>query len=305
MSMLQDFPAETAVVRVKKKPAELEGFFSESSTLERRTTVVDADIRKFRTDFPGKAISVAGSVLTMLVAAAVSVAFVTSWRPTPADALSRTSTSVRASNIVLPGEPVRLPSASALLAATPVKTAQPLVEKRGPSTASNRQGAIVPSAPALVEPTASVAAVSAELPQMAPIETAPRRIVDVPAEPPQVNIAPARTIVVVDETPAIQDVIRRYESAYERLDAAAAKRIWPSLDERALAKAFAGLASQTISLQPCHVDVTSSSAVALCNGYATYVGRVGNKAGQIQRRTWRFQLLKLGESWQIGSVQSN
>ena len=183
---------------------------------------------------------------------------------------------------------------------------------------ADRKAAIAPSAALRVQSPVAAAPVPAELPQvaqmavaqMAPIvtdariETAPRRIVELPAEPPQVNIAPVRT-VLVDETSAIQTVIRRYESAYERLDAAAAKEIWPSLDERALASAFAGLASQTLTLQPCRVDVTSSSAVALCNGYATYVGRVGNKAGQIQRRTWRFQLRKSGESWQIGSVQSN
>jgi hypothetical protein len=115
----------------------------------------------------------------------------------------------------------------------------------------------------------------------------------------------AATVGIIDDRAAIQDVIRRYENAYERLDAAAAKQIWPSLDERALARAFAGLASQTLTLQPCRIDVGNSSAVASCPGSATYVGRVGSKSGQIQRRDWTFVLRKSTEGWQIGSVQSN
>ncbi len=299
--MLQDFPAETAVVRVKKKAPELVGFDPEPSKLARRATAVVGDLQKFRTELPGHAIHVAGSVFTMFVAAAIAVAFVASWRPSPADALSRTSSAVRSSNIALPAEPIPLPAAPITLA--------PRVDRKAAI-------AIATSVRPRVRPSVAARPGPVERPQVAELApvvavvkvdtapTAPRREIELPAEPPQVNIAPVRT-VLVDETSAIQNVIRRYESAYERLDAAAAKEIWPSLDERALANAFAGLSSQTLTLQPCRVDVTSSSAVALCSGYATYVGRVGNRAGQIQRRTWRFQLRKSGESWQIGSVQSN
>jgi hypothetical protein len=291
MSMLQDFPAEVAVARVKKKPAELEGFYSEPSKLERRAAAVVGDLRKFRTELPANASAMAGRVLTVLLAVAIAVVFVASWRPAPADALSRTAMFVRSNDIVLLAEPSPLPAAHVKA------TRSALVGKSRPSTRVDRKAALAPIAVRRSEPL-PIADAPVE------IETAPRRVVELPPEPPQANIAPVRS-VVFDETAAIQDVIHRYESAYEHLDAAAAKQIWPSLDERALAKAFAGLASQTISLQPCRVDVTSGSAIALCNGYATYIGRVGNKAGQIQRRTWRFQLLKSGDTWRIGSVQSN
>jgi hypothetical protein len=124
-----------------------------------------------------------------------------------------------------------------------------------------------------------------------------------PSERLAISVAGGGTSV--DDRAAIQDVIRRYETAYERLDASAAKQIWPSVDERALARAFAGLASQTLTLQPCRIDVNSSSAVASCPGSATYVARVGSKSGQIQRRDWTFVLRKANDGWQIGSVQSN
>jgi hypothetical protein len=308
--MLQDFPAEVAVARAKKKPAELEGFYSERPKLARQAAAVVADLQEFRSELPTNARAVAGPVLTMLAIAVMVVVFVASWRPAPVDALGRTATSVQ-SNIVLPAEPVALAALDA--PAAPAKT---VVEKPRLSARVDRKSAIATSAPRRMPSPVETEPAPAQLLQVplaaqmtpvvaaAKIETAPRRLIELPAEPPQVNTASVRT-VVFDETAAIQDVIRRYENAYERLDAAAAKQIWPSLDERALAKAFAGLASQTISLQPCRVDVTSASAIALCNGYATYIGRVGNKAGQIQRRTWRFQLLKSGDNWRIGSVQSN
>jgi hypothetical protein len=131
-----------------------------------------------------------------------------------------------------------------------------------------------------------------------------RRPIDSPSEPLEaapIAVAPRPT----DPTPAIRDVLHRYEAAYERLDASAAKDIWPTVDERALAKAFAGLASQTLRLEPCNIAVTGSSAVASCHGFATYVGRVGNKAGQVQRRDWTFELRKSTDNWQIRSVRSN
>jgi hypothetical protein len=125
----------------------------------------------------------------------------------------------------------------------------------------------------------------------------------VPSRP--TAVASSANIAIVNETAAIQDVIRRYEQAYENLDASAAKQIWPSLDERALARAFSGLAAQTLRMQPCEIDVASGSAIASCRGYATYVGRVGPKSGQTQQRDWKFYLRKSAEGWRIGSVQSN
>lgn len=143
--------------------------------------------------------------------------------------------------------------------------------------------------------------------QVGTLATAPvvaRRAIEAPAE--RMEVAPiAVQQMAADPTPAIRDVIRRYEAAYERLDASAAKEIWPSLDERALARAFSGLASQTLTLEPCNIDVTGSSAVASCHGFATYKGRVGNKMGQVQRRDWTFVLHKATDDWQIRSVRSN
>lgn len=109
--------------------------------------------------------------------------------------------------------------------------------------------------------------------------------------------------MIVDEEPAVRDVIREYEKAYEQLDAAAAKRVWPAVDERALARAFSGLKSQRLTFAPCDIDITDNGARASCRGYATYVRRVGNTIGQIQQGDWRFVLRKSNTSWQIDSVR--
>jgi hypothetical protein len=100
--------------------------------------------------------------------------------------------------------------------------------------------------------------------------------------------------------------LHRYEAAYDKLDAAAAKRIWPGVNERALARAFSGLSSQRLRLDPCSVEVTGDNAIASCRGLARYVGRVGGKAAQVQERTWTLQLRRIAnDNWQIGSVDIN
>ena len=97
--------------------------------------------------------------------------------------------------------------------------------------------------------------------------------------------------------------VTRYQSAYERLDAGAAKEIWPSVDEAALARAFENLESQNLSLSDCRFEVTGLRAQASCLGTARYVRRVGSKAPQQNARQWTFKLSKRASTWKIDSVQ--
>jgi hypothetical protein len=109
----------------------------------------------------------------------------------------------------------------------------------------------------------------------------------------------------IPDEPAIRGVLNRYQAAYERLDAQAAKQIWPTVNERALARAFSGLESQSMTFDQCRISVATNNALASCRGSASYVGRVGSKSGQRQNREWTFRLRKAGEGWQIDSVQLN
>lgn len=99
----------------------------------------------------------------------------------------------------------------------------------------------------------------------------------------------------------INDTLRRYAAAYDHLDARAAQTVWPSVDERALARAFQGLESQDITFNQCDVMVSQpqGSASAACLGSATYVPRIGNKDARTEQRRWTFQLQKVQDAWVI------
>jgi hypothetical protein len=100
---------------------------------------------------------------------------------------------------------------------------------------------------------------------------------------------------------AIRSVLSRYEAAYNRLDAAAAGAVRPSVDREALARAFEGLASQTVRLGTCDVKIAGSSAQAACNGMARWTPKIGGQT-QTATRQWRFDLKKTGADWIIASA---
>ena len=62
---------------------------------------------------------------------------------------------------------------------------------------------------------------------------------------------------------------------YSGLSVPAARAVWPSVDQRALARAFDGLASQRVALGKCDVVVTGASARATCSGSAEWTPKVG------------------------------
>jgi len=102
----------------------------------------------------------------------------------------------------------------------------------------------------------------------------------------------------------VADVLRRYARAYGALDANAARDVWPSVDQRALARAFESLRSQELSLQDCEIDVHGPTANASCRGQAQYVGKVGSGEPRIEPRTWRFELRREGEAWKIANAEA-
>ncbi len=106
-----------------------------------------------------------------------------------------------------------------------------------------------------------------------------------------------------DEEEEIGRTLQLYADAYERLDAAAARRVWPTVDERALARAFAGLQSQGISFERCETEVAGSEARAVCRGRARYVPKVGSREPLTASRQWTFRLRRAGDGWQIASAE--
>jgi hypothetical protein len=75
------------------------------------------------------------------------------------------------------------------------------------------------------------------------------------------------------------------------------------VDQRALARAFEGLASQRVALGTCEVGVNGSSARAICVGNATWTPKVGG-GRQTKSRTWTFDLRRGDATWQIVKVDT-
>jgi hypothetical protein len=96
----------------------------------------------------------------------------------------------------------------------------------------------------------------------------------------------------------VRAALSRYATAYNGLDASAARAVWPSVDHRALARAFEGLSSQNIVLGRCDIQVKNESAHADCTGSATWTPKVGGSAQSAARR-WRFDLRNAGSDWII------
>jgi hypothetical protein len=119
-----------------------------------------------------------------------------------------------------------------------------------------------------------------------------------PASTPPPDSSPAR-----DERVAIRAALNRYESAYNRLDVDAVRTVWPSLDQRALARAFDSLTAQRVALQSCNVDVSGSTARANCSGNASWTPKIGGGERSAARK-WTFDLSESNGAWRITHVQA-
>jgi len=124
-----------------------------------------------------------------------------------------------------------------------------------------------------------------------------------PAATPPVVSASIRTEPSGDQT-RVAAVLNQYARAYGQLDAGAAREVWPTVNERALARAFAGLASQDVAFDDCQIDVIGMKANASCRGKASYVGKIGSGEQRTEARTWRFELRRDGEAWKIENAEA-
>jgi hypothetical protein len=106
------------------------------------------------------------------------------------------------------------------------------------------------------------------------------------------------------EARAIENVLGRYRIALNTLDAGAASAVWPTVNEKTLAKAFERLESHDVSFDSCQIEIYSVLAEAACSGSARYVPAVGSRTPKDEARRWRFSLRKASGGWQIDSVEA-
>ena len=171
-----------------------------------------------------------------------------------------------------------------------------------PTSGQDALPTVIPETPAplVAPPPPAPPPVAAEMPRAgagAPLETlASSPAASAPVVP--VTEVPAAAPAPVAAEPRIRAVLSAYEAAFTSLDAGAARSVWPSVDERALSRAFDGLSSQSISLGGCAINVQGDTATARCTGNATWAPKVGGGARTAARR-WEFALEKTGAAWQI------
>jgi hypothetical protein len=118
--------------------------------------------------------------------------------------------------------------------------------------------------------------------------------------PPAVASPPA----LAPETRAVLLTLYRYQEAFSTLDSNAAHAVWPSVDVKALDRAFEQLEQQTFNLQGCNVTVAGTRADASCTGSATYARKVGNRAVREEPRQWHFSLQQRAGQWLIDRVEA-
>lgn len=155
-----------------------------------------------------------------------------------------------------------------------------------------------PPRPTNAMATAAATNPATEMAVSSPAAAAPARSSTAPPPSPAPAPSPAR-----DDRLAIRSALSRYESAYNRLDVDAVRSIWPSLDQRALARAFDNLTAQRVALQDCNVDVSGSTARANCSGNASWTPKVGGGERSASRK-WTFDLSESNGAWRITHVQA-
>ena len=102
-----------------------------------------------------------------------------------------------------------------------------------------------------------------------------------------------------DQTQIIRDVLDHYTRSFETMDPRATKAVYPSVDDRALQKAYRALDGQQVRLSSCGVSIDGPDANARCRGTATYHPKVGPRAVQLTDVEWMFNLARSDAGWQI------
>jgi hypothetical protein len=111
--------------------------------------------------------------------------------------------------------------------------------------------------------------------------------------------ASATRHVVEPDQQLVRSLLQQYATAFERLDVEATKAVWPTVDDKALRRAFDQLEAQHLTFQSCGITIEGSGANARCQGQASYRPRIGSHTLRMSPREWTFNLAKANDGWQI------
>jgi len=124
-----------------------------------------------------------------------------------------------------------------------------------------------------------------------------------PNEPPAVVSSDTADATAAEEA-AVLDTVEEYAQALEQLDVGATALLWPSVDRRALGRAFASLKSQEVEFEDCSVALADTSATARCQGTTQYVAKVGPSTPRTGRYEWLFKMRKRSDTWTIEGLSA-
>ena len=183
--------------------------------------------------------------------------------------------------------PAAAPKAPRALPRTP----PPDSKRRGKRVADpGPVAALTPIAPTVAEPLETkkpIEAIAPDTPDAAPV----------PA--PELRADSAADAVFEKESRALAQVLGHYEEAYDRLDANGAAAIWPSVDARALTRAFARLRAQDLDFGDCTFALSANAATARCAGVLHYAQRIGDTSPKRENRVWTIEFARAGNAWRI------
>lgn len=169
-----------------------------------------------------------------------------------------------------------------------------------PTGSAGTSEVTVPAPPAPATASAAPVELPIEAPSRlpAPSSTPPASTERTAAASPRPPGDAMPTALVADDA-GVRRALRTYQAAYERLDAGAAAAIYPTLDARALARAFDGLRSQKLEFERCDVTAAATSARATCTGRTAFVPKVGSQTPRVEARRWVFTLERRDVEWRI------
>ena len=151
----------------------------------------------------------------------------------------------------------------------------------------------------IAAPTTTDAMNSRSVPPATAVDRLPSGLPSAAAPEPTAPAIEERVVRADDaDEQRVRAVLAQFEAAYSSLNAAAARAVWPSVDERSLARAFASLESQRVSLGACAVRVMGAVARADCNGTTSWTPKIGG-GGRTEPRRWSFDLQSANGAWRI------
>jgi len=113
--------------------------------------------------------------------------------------------------------------------------------------------------------------------------------------------APAGASSADDSSPGIRQLLADYQAAYEKLDAPAVTRLWPSAPAGELARSFSQYRSYTMEIIGPRISVTGDTAVVACVRRMSVEPKVGRRPSPRLVSTV-MRLTRSGGSWIIESI---